>query len=337
MRVGLDAMGGDLGPDVIIQGGLEGIAECLDADDRLVLYGNEDDLRQRVAALGAADHAQVEYAHCSEVIGMDDSPVEAVREKRDSTIVNIARDAGKGKVDAIISAGNTGAFAAASQLRIKTLPGVGRPGIGVAIPTFHGPVLLIDAGANIAPKPRHLYEYAHMGMCYARHILKKERTRVGLISIGEEEVKGNQLTKEARALLRSDATIDYVGSIEGRDIFDGVCEIVVCDGFVGNVVLKLTEGLSEGIFRTIRRELAAEGEELSTRFEPVVQRIWTQHDFREYGGAPLLGLNSIVIICHGRSDAHAIRSAVGVAKQQADSRILDTIRQTMAAHTEEAA
>jgi glycerol-3-phosphate acyltransferase PlsX len=335
MRVGLDAMGGDLGPQIIIEGGIRGLKQYLAEDDVLVLYGLEDELKRVLAAHD--DDPRIQIHPCSQVIAMNDSPVESVREKRDSSICRLARDAGKGEVDAIISAGNTGAFAAASQIRIKPIPGVARPGIGVAIPTFHGPVLLIDAGANLTPKPHHLYEYAIMGGCYAQKVLHREKTRVGLISIGEEEVKGNPLVKQARALLSADPSIDFVGNIEGRDIFDGVCDVAICDGFVGNVVLKLTEGLSEGIFRTIRRELKEEGEELSERFAPVVNRIWTQHDFREYGGAPLLGLNSIVIICHGRSDAHAISSAVGVAKEQHACGILSTIQQTMAERGEEAA
>lgn len=335
MRIGLDAMGGDLGPQVIVEGGIRGLQEHLSPDDALVLYGPEDELHRLLK-----DHPEdprIQLHPCSQVIAMNESPVEAVREKRDASIVRLARDAGKREVDAIISAGNTGAFAAASQIRIKSIPGVSRPGIGVAIPTFHGPVLLIDAGANLTPKPHHLHEYAIMGGCYVQQVLKREKARVGLISIGEEEVKGNPLVKEARSLLSSDPSIDFIGNIEGRDIFEGVCDVVICDGFVGNVILKLTEGLSEGIFRTIRRELKEEGQELSERFAPVVNRIWTQHDFREYGGAPLLGLNSIVIICHGRSDAHAISSAVAVAKQQHEGGILSTIQKTMAERGEEAA
>lgn len=335
MRIGLDAMGGDLGPQVIIEGGINGLKEHLAEDDVLVVYGPEDELARLVP--DEAKDPRIELHPCSQVIAMNESPVEAIREKRDSSICRLARDAGKGEVDAIISAGNTGAFAAASQIRIKPIPGISRPGIGVAIPTFHGPVMLIDAGANLTPKPHHLHEYAIMGGCYVQEILKREHARVGLISIGEEEVKGNQLVKQARALLSADPSIDFVGNIEGRDIFEGVCDLVICDGFVGNVILKLTEGLSEGIFRTIRRELKEEGPELGERFAPVVNRIWTQHDFREYGGAPLLGLNSIVIICHGRSDAHAISNAVAVAKQQHTSGILTTIQKTLADRGEEAA
>jgi glycerol-3-phosphate acyltransferase PlsX len=244
---------------------------------------------------------------------MDDSPVEAVRHKRDSSLVRMAVDAGRGEVDALISAGNTGAFAAACQFKIKTVPGVSRPGIAIVMPTFHGPVLICDVGANIAPKPHHLYEYARMSVCYARAVLNIDDPTIGLVSIGEEGGKGNALVKEAGALIRADASLKFIGNVEGRDIFGGNAHVYICDGFVGNVILKLTEGLAEGLFKTIVRAIEQESAELLPQFEPIVDRIWKRHDFAEYGGAPLLGINSVAIICHGRSDQRAIANAIKVA------------------------
>lgn len=311
MRVAVDVMGGDLGPQTIIGGAIDGLTHLAD-DDQLVLFGPELQVTEWLRERGA-DDPRICIEDCPEVIGMNEPPVEGVRQKRKSTIVRMATAAGKGEVDAIISAGNTGAFAAAAQFRIKPIPGITRPGIAVVIPTFHGPVLLCDAGANVAPKPRHLYEYALMGGCYARKILNKTNPRIGLASIGEEEGKGNPLVKEASLLIKADPMLDYVGNVEGRDMFEGRCDVFVCDGFTGNIVLKLTEGLAEGLFKTIVREIKAESEELLDRFEPIVERIWRTHDFKEYGGAPLLGVNSIAIICHGRSDERAIFNAIRVA------------------------
>jgi len=323
MRVAVDVKGGDLGPQEIIQGALDGL-QYLGSEDELVLFGPEEQMRALVAAAGGND-PRLSYHNCTQFIGMDESPVEAVRQKRDSTIMQMATAAGKGVVQGIISAGNTGAFAAACQFRIKTIPGVSRPGIGVVIPTFHGPVLLCDAGANVAPKPRHLFEYAHMGTCYARSVLGIAEPRIGLISIGEEETKGNPLVREARTLIKADPSLKYIGNVEGRDIFAGVGEVFVCDGFVGNVVLKLTEGLAEGLFQTISGEIAVEGPHLAAQFDPIVKRIWRRHDFKEYGGAPLLGLTSVVIICHGRSDRRAIANAVRVATEQIRADLIGVI------------
>jgi glycerol-3-phosphate acyltransferase PlsX len=268
---------------------------------------------------------RVTIRHCPEVIEMDDSPVEALRQKRHSSIVRLAVDAAGDKLDAAISAGNTGAFAAACQLKIGAIEGVSRPGIAVVLPTFHGPVLTCDVGANVAPKPHQLHEYARMCACYARVILKVPQPRVGLISIGEEAAKGNSLVREAGALLRRDSSLRYVGNVEGRDIFGGQCDVAVCDGFVGNVILKLTEGLAEGLFRTIIHEIREQSQELVPQFEPIVDRIWRRHDFAEYGGAPLLGIRKVVIICHGRSDHRAIGNAIRVSVEQVRQKLVEVL------------
>jgi glycerol-3-phosphate acyltransferase PlsX len=314
MRIAVDAMGGDHAPREIIRGVAAGLC-FLGEDDELLVYGPQDVVGAELKQAGVDDR-RVQVRHCTQQIDMDEHPVEALRQKRDSTIVRMAVDAGKKQVDGLISAGNTGAFAAACQLRIGPIDGIARPGIAVLIPTFHGPVLICDVGANVDPKPHHLYDYARMGTLYVRAILKIDQPRVALVSVGEEETKGNQLIKETRALLKRDPSLHFIGNAEGRDIFAGTGEVFVCDGFVGNVVLKLTEGLAEGLFKTIVHEIELESKEMARQFAPIVERIWRKHDFAEYGGAPLLGLNSVAIICHGRSDYRAIANAIRVAVEQ---------------------
>ncbi|HPF37096.1 MAG TPA: phosphate acyltransferase PlsX [Phycisphaerae bacterium] len=309
MRIGIDAMGGDHAPEEIVLGGVLGL-KFLGPDDRLVLIGREDNIRSH---LPTDVDPRIEIVHTPEVIEMDDSPVESLRQKRKSSIVVMARMAAQGELDAVISAGNTGACAAACQLQMKSLGPVLRPGIAVVLPTFAGPLTICDAGANVQPKPQHLLQYAQMACAYASEILGIKNPRVGLISVGGEDVKGSPLVKKTNELLRADPTIDFVGNVEGRELFSGACEVGVCDGFVGNVVLKLTEGLAEGLFRTIRREVTAESEDLGRRIEPIFGRIWQKHDYSEYGGAPLLGVNGSCIICHGSSERRAIYNAVRIS------------------------
>ena len=336
MRIAVDAMGGDHAPREIIRGAAGGLCH-LCADDELVLYGPADVLERECGELGLTD-PRIRIETCSQVIGMQEHPVEALRQKRDSTIMRMAVAAGKGKLDAIICAGNTGAFAAACQLKIGPIKGVSRSGIAVMMPTFYGVVLICDVGANVAPKPRHLHEYARMCTCYAREVLRIERPRVGLASIGEEDVKGNALVREARNLMKNDPALHFVGNMEGRDIFNDQCDVFICDGFVGNVVLKLTEGLAEGIFKTIVHEIKQESHELARQFEPIVDRIWKRHDFAEYGGAPLLGVDCVAIICHGRSDHRAISNAIRVASEQIRVNLNSLIAKQLAQpHREDAA
>jgi phosphate acyltransferase len=323
VRIGIDAMGGDFAPREIVRGVQMGL-RYLGSGDEAVLYGPKARVEAECREAELND-SRILYEACPQIVGRGEPPVEALRQKRNSSIVRMATDAGRGALDAVISAGNTGAFAAACQLRIGAIDGVSRPGIAVALPTFAGPVLVCDVGANVTPKPHHLVEYARICQCYSRMILGIPEPRVGIVSIGEEAGKGNSLVKDAGALLRNDKSIHFVGNLEGRDIFGGVCEIAVCDGFVGNVILKLTEGLAEGFFKTIAQEIKAEGQELVPKFEPIVDRIWRRHDFAEYGGAPLLGLRSVAIICHGRSDRRAIGNAMRVAVEQVQRDLNGTI------------
>jgi glycerol-3-phosphate acyltransferase PlsX len=214
---------------------------------------------------------------------------------------------------------------AAAQLRMRLLQGVSRPGIAIILPTFHGPVVICDVGANPEPKPKHLEQYAIMAGTYASVVCGRSEPRVGLLSIGEEDAKGNALTKEARKMMRDEPLINFIGNVEGRDLFKGVVDVVVCDGFVGNIVLKFTEGMADGLFRTIAAEIEQAAPELIPQFEPIMRKIYANHDWQEYGGAPLLGVDGYCLICHGRSEARAIKNAIRVAKQLANSRINEKI------------
>jgi len=330
MRIGVDAMGGDFAPREIVRGALEAIPAL--NDHELVLVGDRDIIEADLARLDGR-RGQVEIVHASQIIGMDEVPVEAVRTKKDSSIVKLAVMAGRGELDAIISAGNTGAFAAASQLRMGLLAGVARPGIAVVLPSFTGPIVMCDVGANISPKPHHLLQYAVMASAYARHVLGVIKARVGLLSIGQEDLKGTTLVQQAHELVRHCGHINFVGNVEGRDLFRGGCDVVVCDGFTGNIALKLTEGLAEGLVKTIEKEIALASPALAESFRPVVKRVWANHDYAEYGGAPLLGVEGVCIICHGSSTHVAIRNAVRVATEYLERDLNSIIAADLAEET----
>jgi len=323
MRIAIDAMGGDNAPDEIIAGVLESI-KVLDADDELILVGPQELLRSKLPQRGSKLD-RIVIVDAPDVIGMNETPIESLRRKPKSSIGVLAKLAKHERADAVISAGNTGACVAAFQMRMRNLPGVNRPGINVVFPTFEGPVSICDVGANIACKPINLYQYAVMARIYSRDLLGIENPRVGIMSIGEEEAKGNEIVKKAREFMRADKNMNFVGNIEGRDIFRGACDVAVCDGFVGNVILKLTEGLVEGLFKAIKYELMQEKIRLAMKFKPVMERIYKKYDYNEYGGAPLLGVNGTGVICHGTSNAGAIRNAIVKSKQYYRNKINDKI------------
>jgi glycerol-3-phosphate acyltransferase PlsX len=325
-------MGGDRAPEAILQG-CWNAAPLLTGDDVVYLVGDEKVIRAGLESSKLTPDQRERYrvVPTTEVVGMDDSPVEAIRNKPNSSIAVMCKMASKGEADVVISAGNTGACVAAAQLRMRTLPGVLRPGIAVILPTFYGPVVICDVGANIAPKPRHLMQYAIMGGAYAHDVCNIQNPRVGLLSIGEEDSKGTTVVKEARRLMRDEPQINFIGNVEGRDLFKGVCDVVVCDGFVGNIVLKFTEGLSEGLFKTIAAELEQEAPTIAHEFKPVMDKIYARHDWQEYGGAPLLGVGGYCLICHGKSDSRAIMNAIRVGRTLAISGINQKIIQSVAA------
>ncbi len=323
MRIAIDAMGGDFAPDEIISGALESI-ELLDKDDELILVGQKEKIEPQLSSLKVHQDV-VSVVDAPDVIAMDEPPIESLRRKPRSSISVLAKLAKLGRADAIISAGNTGACVAAFQMRMRNLPGVIRPGIAVVFPTFEGPVTICDVGANIACKPINLYQYATMAGIHSKHILKIDNPRVGLMSIGEEDAKGNEVVKKARELIKSDRNINFIGNIEGRDIFRGVCDVAVCEGFVGNVILKLTEGVVDGLFKAIKHELMAEKMLLAMKFKSVVARIYSKYDYNEYGGAPLLGVNGTAIISHGASRSRTIKNAILTSKKYYNEKINDKI------------
>jgi len=331
MRIAIDAMGGDNAPDEIIAGALESI-EFLAEDDQLILVGPEDVIEPRLPSPKSRGSA-IAVVHAPDVIAMDEPPVESLRKKPRSSIAVVAKLAKLGEADAVISAGNTGACVAAFQMRLRTLPGVNRPGIAVVFPTFEGPVTICDVGANIACKPINLYQYAVMAGTYAKNLLRIENPRVGLMSIGQEDAKGNEVVKKAREMIKSDSKLNFVGNIEGRDIFRGVCDVAVCDGFVGNVMLKLAEGLVDGLFKAIKHELLEEKLRLAMKFKPVMTRIYKKYDYNEYGGAPLLGINGTALICHGSSKARTIKNAILAAKKCTAERVNDKIAEYLSVST----
>src|SRR5688500_596205 len=327
-------MGGDKAPAAILKGCWDA-AHLLSPEDTILLVGDEAIIRAGLEASGLSAEKKARYKviPTTEVIAMDESPVEAIRSKPNSSISVMAKLTAKGEADVVISAGNTGACVAAAQLRMRTLGGVSRPGIAVLMPTFHGPVVICDVGANIAPKPKHLQQYALMAGAYATAVVGKENPRVGLLSIGEEDAKGTAIVKESRLLMRDEPQINFIGNVEGRDIFKGVVDVVVCDGFVGNIVLKFTEGMAEGLFQTIVSELHEADPNLLPQIQPVLKKIHAKHDWQEYGGAPLLGVNGYCLICHGRSEAKAIMNAIRVGKQLHSSgvnpKIIDKIEKSI--------
>ncbi|HYO10504.1 MAG TPA: phosphate acyltransferase PlsX [Tepidisphaeraceae bacterium] len=342
MRAAVDVMGGDKAPAAILKGCWEA-APLLDEDDLIYLVGDADAIAAglRDSGLSDAQKARYKVVPTTQIIEMDDSPVEAIRNKPKSSINVMCDLAKKGEADVVISAGNTGACVAAAQLKMRTLAGVSRPGIAVILPTFHGPVVICDVGANPEPKARHLEQYAIMAGAYATAICGIDNPRVGLLSIGEEDAKGNSLVKESRKLMRDEPQINFIGNVEGRDLFKGVVDVVVCDGFVGNIILKFTEGIAEGLFQTIMAELSEDSPELLEEFKPVMKKIYQKHDWQESGGAPLLGVGKYCLICHGRSDARAIKNAIRVGKQMVNSgvneKIVDVIAHTIPAEDEAAA
>ena len=334
MRAAVDVMGGDHAPQAILQGCWDA-APLLDAGDTVLLVGDPAVVELALASADLPPDKKKLYriVPAADVIGMDEPPVDAVRAKPQSSINIMCKLAAAGEADVVISAGNTGAVVAAAQLRMRTLPGVSRPGIAVVIPTFHGPVTLCDVGANPLPKPVHMKQYALMAAAYAHAVCGIEKPRVGLLSIGEEESKGTLAIKHTNHSMANDPLINFYGNVEGRDLFKGVVDVVICDGFVGNVLLKFFEGAIEGLFRELLTNLKEMAPDLLHRFAPVMQKVQGELDWRDYGGAPLLGVAGLCLILHGRSDARAVKNAIRVGKQLSSSginqKIVDNIKQAI--------
>ncbi len=310
MRIALDAMGGDNAPRETVRAAVEA-AERLGFEIFLVgeKYSLERELDKYKPFPGS-----VRIVQATEKIGMDEPAASSVRKKKDSSInvcVNLVKEK---KVDAIVTAGNTGAAVCAATLRLRTLEGIERPGISIVIPTLTGVSFLIDVGANITPKPEHLLHYAIMGDVYMRYVLNKKEVKIGLLNVGEEEIKGTALIKESHRLLDS-SPLNFIGNIEGRDIFTGKCDVIVCDGFSGNIILKVSESIADTLGALFKREI---NKGLLTKIGgflsmTALHNLKKKIDYTEIGGAPLLGIDGVCIICHGRSTAKAIKNAIRVA------------------------
>lgn len=329
MRIAIDAVGGDYAPEEIIKGALEA-RKILDKDDELILVGPREIIESQLSKL-SANAEDIRVVHAPDVVAMDEQPIESLRKKRKSSISVMARMAAHKQIDAVLSAGNTGACVAACQLRMRNLEGVNRPGIAVILPTFGGPVTMCDVGANVACKPINLYQYAVMASLYSTEMLGIENPRVGLMGIGAEAAKGNSLVKKTRELIEADGKLNFIGNVEGRDIFDGACDVAICEGFVGNIVLKLTEGLVDGLFDAIKHELKRSNFLMAMKFKSVIKKIYKKYDYHEYGGALLLGVNGTSVICHGSSTSRTIKNAVLALKKFYTNKINEKIVEYLSA------
>ena len=317
-------MGGDHGPQELIAGAILAVART---DLTICLVGDEKVIKQHLDTSGAGRNelSRLRVVHASSVVGMDENPVDAIRRKKDSSIMVAFDQVKKGESAAAVSAGNSGATLAAGVRKLGRLKNVARPGLASIFPTLKRPVVIMDVGANVECRPVHLYQFAVMASSFSR-LYDVKRPRVGLLTIGEESGKGNSLVKEAYALLQK-SSLNFIGNVEGRDVFQGDVDVIVCDGFVGNICLKISEGLAEAAMKMLKDEIvksnmAKLGYLLA---KPAFQNFKKRVDYAEYGGAPLLGIKGTGIICHGKSNAHAIMNALLVASEMEKHSLNDVI------------
>ncbi len=328
MQIALDAMAGDNGPEELIAGALLATKE---ADLRVSLVGDEVLLKKHLDRLAPdSDKADaIKIVHASQVIKMSENPVNAIRKKKDSSVMVAFDLVRQGQADAVVSAGNSGATMAAGVRKLGRLKGVSRPGIASLFPTQKKPVILMDIGANVDCRPQHLYQFAVMASAYSR-VRDISRPTVGLLSIGEETGKGNSLVKESYPLLEN-SSLNFIGNVEGRDVFQGDVDVIVCDGFVGNICLKISEGLADAMMQMLKDEivksLPAKVGYLLAR--PAFKAFKKRVDYAEYGGAPLLGINGTGLICHGKSNSHAMKNAIIGASKMVKLNINQDIMQSL--------
>lgn len=317
MRIALDAMGGDDAPGPIVEGAIQAVRD--DPSMTVVLVGDTPQIEAELAKHADAPRDRLPIVHASEVIGMNEKPVEALRKKRDNSISRSWMLLAQGDTKAVVSAGSTGAMVGSALLNAKMfLPGVRRPGIACIWPSKKGPVALLDVGANMAPKAEDLYQYGVMGAVYAEHALGIPEPTIGLLNVGSEDDKGTDLVREARALFaNSHLASRFVGNVEGRDLYEGNARVVVCEGFTGNVLLKSGEGAVEFLFGQLREEMGKYLPMLPPEFAGKIggglAGLKSRYEYKEFGGGPLLGIRGACIICHGSSDARAIKNALRVA------------------------
>jgi phosphate acyltransferase len=326
LRIAIDAMGTDRHPAAEVEGAVAALGQLPD-DFRVVLVGDRERIQSELSRLGAEDGDRLSIMHATARIEPGEAPATAVRRKPDSSIVVGLNLQKAGEVDAFVSAGSTGAVMAASLFILRPLPGVDRPAVATMLPTSIGPMVMLDAGANVDCRPAHLVQFARLGAIYARDVLGREEPRVGLLNIGEEPEKGNELSVEAyRRLQETDLT--FVGNVEGRQIIEGVCDVLVTDGFVGNVLLKFYESVAGFVFGLLRQEITGDGADAK------IGRVSRMLDYAEYGGAPLLGVNGISIICHGGSPPRAITNAILAAVTASDAHMIGHMRHEVGTHAD---
>ncbi|MEX2580459.1 MAG: phosphate acyltransferase PlsX [Verrucomicrobiales bacterium] len=330
MKIALDVMGGDNAPAATMEGAVEALETHGNDIDRLFLVGDESVIEKELERIHYA-HNKIEIVHASEVVDMTESAVQSVRRKKNSSI-SVAVDLVKrGDCAAVVSAGNTGAAVAASTIKLRNIPGVGRAGIASPLPNEHGPCNIIDAGANVDAKPSHLLGYAVMGSVYARHVLGKHDPVVGLMSVGGEEGKGTDFTREVFDLIKN-TDLNFRGNVEGHDLFESRLDVVVCDGFVGNVILKSCEATARAMFKWLKQDIKATpirqmGALIAKdAFKATKER----GNYETYGGSPLLGVNGICIIGHGSSSPKAVKNAIRVASEAVKHHVNPHIEEEMA-------
>jgi len=329
MKIAVDAMGSDYAPQEIVLGAIQAVKEyhC-----EVVLVGDQTQLETELNQQGNWQQWGITIQHASQVIEMHEHPSVAVRKKKDASVVVATRLVKEGQCAAVVSAGSTGAAVAAALFGLGRIKGIGRPAIATPIPNLNGTTILLDSGANVDSKPKHLVQNAIMGSIFAEYILGISQPRVGLLNIGEEENKGNDQCLETFPLLKQMQTIHFIGNVEGRDIPKGTVDVVVCDGFVGNVVLKFGEGLASVILQLVKDSIKQSGwlaKLASLMILPALKKLRQKLDYAEYGGAPLLGVNGGFIICHGSSHAKAIKNAIRVACEFSQNRVVEHISENV--------
>jgi glycerol-3-phosphate acyltransferase PlsX len=322
MKIAVDAMGGDYGPAPVVEGALQAVQEL---GVGIVLVGDDAAIREQLARLRCTD-PRVTVRHAPQVVEMHESPAQVARKKRESSIWIATELVKSGEASGVVSAGNTGASVVSAFFVLGMIKGVERPAIATLLPTTTGSAVMLDVGATVDCTPQQLLQFGLMGHEYGKHLYAKPNPRIGLLSIGEEDTKGNEVTKEAFRLLKA-SQINFIGNVEGRDVYSGGTDVIVCDGFIGNVALKIAEGVADTIKKILMKEIA--GSVLGRLGYMFVAgpllRLRRRVDYAEFGGAPLLGVNGISMICHGRSSAKAVKNAVRRAKGLAESRINESI------------
>jgi glycerol-3-phosphate acyltransferase PlsX len=327
MEIALDAMGGDHAPGPIVAGAVQAVAA--DPSLHVILVGDRAQIETCLEKAGSSAE-RTEIFHCTQVVTMEESPVVALRKKPDNSISRCWQLLAERKVEAIVSAGNTGAMVAGGLRLRRFLKNVRRPGIAAVMPTLKGPCALIDVGANVYPKPLHLFQYGVMGSIYAKHILQRPEPTIGLMNVGSEEQKGHDLAKDTHGLFKASNFKDrFIGNVEGRDINRGVCDVIVTDGFLGNVVLKVSVGVAEFLMKMTAQELMTTLVNEKAKGQQALQTLQYRYDYSAQGGAPLLGIDGICIICHGSSGDRAIMNALLMASRHAKAKVNELIVQEL--------